>query len=47
MPSRQVLERQRAAREAATQVTVNIGLRPFNVDFQIFLSQLVLIPTSM
>jgi hypothetical protein len=44
MPSKEVLARQRALREAEREVPVNISLMPYNVSFRILLSQLALIP---
>jgi hypothetical protein len=44
MPSKKTLERRRAAKAAAEEVTISIGLKPYNAVYQVFLSQLALIP---
>jgi hypothetical protein len=44
MPSRAWREKQRAKEAAANEVTVLVNLRPFNVVYRVFLSQLAVLP---
>jgi hypothetical protein len=44
MPSRVYMENKRAKEAAANDVTVFVNLRPFNVVYQVFVSQLAVLP---